>query len=98
MDIKEFRDQVKHINFITSTAHTAFHLKKAERDIFIDQIIKEYINIENPMLVGLQKNGCYAVFYRYGNDILRVILDMQINKIEIVTFYIIDKKQLPEIR
>ena len=50
------------------------------------------------MLVGLQKNGCYAVFYRYGNDILRVILDMQINKIEIVTFYIIDKKQLPEIR
>ena len=49
-------------------------------------------------LVGIQFNGNYAVFYDYSkNEALRLMLDIQPNKIEIVTFYLPDKTQVPRL-
>lgn len=90
--IKNFKE-----DNIKTTDHTFFRLKEGERKVFKDNIIKEIILADKPLLVGIQNNGNYASFYRYGKDILRLVLDIQITKLKIVTFYIIDEKQVPKI-
>jgi len=96
VNINEFLDRLKECE-IKTTDHTFFRLNKRQRKIFKEKIIKEIILSEDPFLIGIQKNKNYAVFYNYKKDVLKIILDMQFNKINIVTFYIIDKKQVPKI-
>ena len=48
-------------------------------------------------LVGIQENENYSVFYRYKNKIYRIILGIDSRKINIVTFYFIDERQVPKI-
>ena len=62
-----------------------------------DKIIKEYILVQEPVLVGVQFNRNYAVFYRYGKDVLKIILDIQADNMYVVTFYIITKDQIPRL-
>ena len=48
-------------------------------------------------MVGIQYNKNFAVFYEYSKkEALRIILDVKINQIEVVTFYIINKNQIPK--
>jgi len=82
---------------IRTTKHTFFRLREKERKVFKDKVIKEYLLEQEPVLVGIQHNGNYAVFYRYNKDLLKVILDIQTPSINIVTFYIIDNNQMPKI-
>ena len=100
IEIKEFLDWIRNIKEadIITTKHTFFRLKEGERKVFKDRIIKEYILSDTPILVGKQYNGSYAVFYNYYEDVLKLILDIQPNKINVVTFCILDSKQLPKIR
>lgn len=99
IEIKEFIDIVKNFkeNDINATNHTFFRLNEQQRKVFKDKLIKEIILNETPILAGIQHNQCYAVFYKYGNDSLRVILELQANKINIVTFYIVDNQQIPKV-
>jgi len=63
-----------------------------------NQYLKSILLAKIPILVGIQFNGNYAVFYDYSkNEILRLMLDIQPNKIEIVTFYLPDKTQVPRL-
>ena len=83
---------------IISTQHTFFRLNEHQRKIFKESVLKEYLLAKIPILVGIQFNGNYAVFYNYSkNEVLRLMLDIQPNKIEIVTFYLPDKTQMPRL-
>lgn len=99
IDINEFLDKIKDIKEeeIITTEHTFFRLREKERKVFKERIIKEYILGDRPILVGKQYNGNYAVFYKYGTDMLKLILDIHQKSLSIVTFYLIDNKQIPRI-
>ncbi len=90
--ISEYKD--KEIN---CTSHTFFRLSEKQRTFFKCEELKEYILNEVPLVVGIQFNKNYTVYYKHKKkDILRLILEIKLDKIEIVTFYIIDEKQMPK--
>ena len=100
IEVKTFLETIKNYNEeqIETTQHTFFRLNEEERKIFKESVLKEYLTTRIPILVGIQFNGNYAVFYDYSkNEALRLILDIQPNKIEIVTFYIIEKNEIPRL-
>ena len=100
IEVKTFLETIKNYTEeqIVTTQHTFFRLDEEERKIFKESVLKEYLTAKIPILVGIQYNRSYAVFYDYSkNEALRLILDMQPNKIEIVTFYIIDKSEIPRL-
>ncbi|MEK6903658.1 MAG: hypothetical protein AABW64_03365 [Nanoarchaeota archaeon] len=76
--------------------HAVFRVKKAERKAFKDEIIDILLH-ENPLLVGIQRNKNYAVYYKYKSDTLKMILDMTPKSIKVVTVYIVDNKQVPRL-
>lgn len=83
---------------IHCTEHTFFRLSENQRKLYKCDEIKNYLLEQKPLLVGIQYNKNYAVFYPRGNEIIKIILDIDAAKIEIVTFYMIDKKHLPVIK
>lgn len=97
IEIKEFLDIVKTYkpDQIECTAHTFFRLSEEQRKIFKCENLKEFILNDEPILVGLQFNGNYATFYSYEKKIMRMMLNIQYEKINIVTFYFVN--QLPRI-
>ena len=100
IEVKTFLETIKNYNKeqIMTTQHTFFRLNEQQRKIFKESMLKGYLLDKIPILVGIQFNGNYAVFYDYSkNEVLRLMLDIQPNKIEIVTFYLPDKTQLPRI-
>lgn len=100
INVKEFLDIISEYtkDQIECTEHTFFRLDEKERKIFTCDTLKEYLFHETPILVGIQYNGNYAVFYKFKNKFLRIILDILIaRKINIVTFYLIEEYQIPRI-
>ncbi len=100
LDIKEFLDLISDYKAqdIICTYHTFFRLSEAQRKVFKCDSLKDYILYEIPIFVGLQYNKNYAVFYKHKKEgIIRIILNIKVNKIEIVTFYIINEKQIPRV-
>lgn len=76
---------------IQLTAHSLSHLFQAKRDFFKANDLLELLNSQTPVLVGLQRNGCFACFYSLNGHFIRVILDLSGDFGIIVTFYIVDK-------
>ncbi len=93
----EFLDLIQDKEDINISNHALFRYKKEDKKIYQD-MVEDFIKNKKPFLVGLQYNQKYAVFYKYEkNDIFKVIIDIRPNSINIVTFYIIDSKQIPRI-
>ncbi|MBI2652196.1 hypothetical protein HYX00_01915 [Candidatus Woesearchaeota archaeon] len=83
---------------IITTEHTFFRLNEEERKIFKESVLKEYLTSKVPILVGIQYNLNYAVFYDYDKQkALRIIIDIKPDKIKIVTFYLPEKSEMPRI-
>jgi len=100
VEVETFLETIKNYTEeqIITTQHTFFRLDEEERKIFKESMLKEYLLAKVPILAGIQHNRNYAVFYDYSkNEALRLILDIQADKIEIVTFYIIDKSEIPRL-
>ena len=100
VEVEAFLDIIQNYtkDQINTTDHTFFRLSEKQRKIFKDEVLKEYLLAKTPILVGIQFNGNYAVFYDYSkNEVLRLMLEIQPNKIEIVTFYLPDKTQVPKL-
>ena len=100
LDPKKFLDNVKKykIDQIITTDHTFFRLAEKQRKIYKESVIKEYLLSKTPLLVGMQQNENYAVFYDYSeSETLKIILGMDSEKLYIVTFYITNKYQIPKI-
>ena len=91
-EIKKFRKEQ-----IECTRHTFFRLSESQRKIYTCNELKRILHEEKPFLVGIQINNNHAVFYRYKNKTLRVILSIINRKVNIVTFFFIQEWQIPKI-
>ena len=100
VEIKEFLYRIREYSKeqIECTNHTFFRLSEEQRVVYTCEKLRGYLFYEEPFLVGLQNNGNYAVFYKHEKSkFMRMIVDMNIQKINIVTFYFIEQKQIPRI-
>ena len=93
VEINEFLETIKGYKseHIECTNHTFFRLSEKQRKIFKCEKLKEFILHEEPVFVGLQNNGNYAVFYKYEKKTMRMIIDLIYQKINIVSFYFINE-------
>jgi hypothetical protein len=82
---------------IECTSHTFFRLSQKQREIFTSDELKEILLTKIPFLVGIQNNDNHAVFYKYGSKNLKMILNINKRKVNIVTFYFIEQWQIPKI-
>lgn len=82
---------------IETTPHSFFRFSEKQREIYNRKFISEILLYQTPFLVGIQNNNSWALFYKYEKEIWRVIVDLQIDKIYIVTFYKINREQIPKI-
>jgi|SRR3989344_1357590 len=99
IELDEFNKKISRYSKedIICTRHTFFHFSQKQREIYTEEEIIKIIRKEKPFLVGIQENENYSVFYRYKNKIYRIILGIDSRKINIVTFYFIDERQVPKI-
>jgi len=77
--------------------HQFFRFSGKQKKIYNEDFIRGFLLNETPFLVGIQNNDLWALFYKLEKDIWKVIVDIQIDKIYIVTFYKIDREQVPKI-
>ncbi|MEA3329220.1 MAG: hypothetical protein U9Q06_00570 [Nanoarchaeota archaeon] len=82
---------------IECTDHTFFRLSEAQRKFYTCEELKRILIQQKPFLVGLQYNENYALFYKYNNRNLKILVNLDITKIKIVTFYFIQEWQIPKI-
>ena len=80
---------------IECTTHTFFRLSEKQREILTFSELKRILIKEKPFLVGIQYNKNYAVFYKYQNKNLKMIINLNNRKVKIVTFYFIEEWQIP---
>ncbi len=99
IDIEEFIKFIKEYkeDQIECTGHTFFRLSEKQRKIYTCNELIKILTQEKPFLVGFQYNENYAVFYKYNNRNLKIILNIINRKIKIVTFYFIEEWQIPKI-
>src|SRR3989344_4941300 len=91
---QEFKDLVKkYSSCIEISPHALDHLSNAQRKIFDEKYLVNPLLSENPIFIGLQKNGRYAVLYRRKDYFLKIILVEKLKSIEVVTF--INTKKAP---
>lgn len=81
---------------ISINHHALTHLSDAQRKIFNEEDLINPLLKENPVGVGLQRNGRYAVFYRRKFGYMRLILEVKETKIEIITF--INTDNIPNLK
>lgn len=98
VDVEKFREKIKHYpaENIQCTLHTFFRLGDKQRESFTRETLKRLLLEDTPVLVGVQNNGIYAVFYKHKKQsFIRIMVAFKPNRADIVTFYIINKEQLP---
>lgn len=89
IQVEDFLKIIEHIGEeqITTTGHTFLLLEEGERNVFKERVIKEFIRTKVPVLVGVQRNGLYAVFYRNEKELLKLVMDIRPDRIQVVTFH-----------
>ena len=100
ISVKEFQEQLAYYSKeqVQCTDHTFFRLSEKQRKLFKCEEIKEMLFGQTPVFVGIQNNGNYAVFYNVENqDLMRIMLDVQLKRIDVVTFYKPINKDLPRV-
>lgn len=83
---------------IESTGHTFFRLSEKQRKIYTENELKKIVLNDKPIEVWIQNNYNHAAIYNYKNKYLKILLDFTLNKIYIVTFYILNKQQEKDIK
>ena len=101
IEVTNFLDLMKNYNYsnIECSKHTVFRLSEKQSKSFKCSNLIELLLTKEPKLVGIQYNGLHAVFYKnQNNNYIKILLDISLKKIEIVTYYTIDLSQLPVIK
>jgi len=99
VELQEFINFIKEYGKeqIECTTHTFFRLSEKQRKILTCDELRNILTKEKPVLVGLQNNENYAVFYKYKEKNLKMIIAFNDRKVKIVTFYLIEEWQIPKI-
>ena len=104
IEVEDFIDLIKKYQKeqIECTPHTFFRLSTTQRNIYTCEELTRILLKDTPFLVGMQFNNNYAVFYHYKNKekekkALKMIISVDIRKVNIVTFYFIEEWQIPKI-
>ena len=97
--IKEFLELIYHYNSddVNITDHTLFRLSENQRKIFKEEVLKKYLIRHIPIMVGIQYNNNYAIFYQHEKNVLKIIIELQPLKINVITFFIINANQIPRL-
>ncbi len=98
---REFLKKIKNFGDedIDVTRHALFRLNQKQRKIYESGILKDFVLNKIPVEIGRQNNGNLAVLYFYEeNKIIKILLDLRPNKIYIVTFYILNRQQMKELK
>jgi len=95
VSIKEFSEKITLLkDNIMTTKHTFFRLSEKQRKVYDEKVIKDILLNQRPLEIWEQENGNNAVFYTFKeNKVIKIILDIQPDKVYIVTFYILTKEQ-----
>ena len=100
LDPKTFLDSMKKLkpDQIITTDHAFFRLAEKQRKIYKEKVVKEYLLEKIPILVGIQQNGNYSVYYDYSElETLKIVLGVNHDKVYVVTFFVTNKYQIPKI-
>ena len=99
IEVKNFMDLIKKCGEeqIECTDHTFFHFSREQRKTYNESFVKNILLKETPFLVGIQFNNNHALFHDYKDKVLKMIIHINHKKIHIITFYFIQKWQIPKI-
>ena len=99
-EVKNFLNRIEAYDEtrMESTKHTLFRLSERQRKVFSCENLKRILLHENPLKVGIQYNGNYALYYsgKESSEVIKMIIDLKPSLIKVVTFYVIDNSQLPK--
>lgn len=93
-DVQKFAEEVKYYTKekISCSPHAFFRLSEKQRLVFTCEELKHILLDEIPVQVGLQYNGNYAATYKHKKQrFIRLIIDISLTEINIITFYMLDK-------
>ncbi len=82
---------------VECTIHTFFRLSEKQREVFTGEELRKILLNIKPFLAGIQHNGNHALFYKYQNKNLKIVVNINSRKVKIVTFYFIQEWQIPKI-
>ena len=86
----------RHKEHIVVSPHACDHLSDAQRKIFNEETLKGVILNQQPVGIGLQRNGRCASFYKRKGGFLKIILAIKETQLEIITF--INTKTMPNLK
>ena len=90
----EFKEQVgRRVAYVVD--HASVHLSEAQRKVFNKQELIHMVEKERPKKIYLQANGRFSNYYRRSDGYRRLILEIEANRIAIVTFT--DPDELPRV-
>jgi len=97
--VNTFLDRIRDIKEenIETSSHSFTRFNEEQRKKYDRKFICDILLHETPFLVGIQNNDLWALFYGPKKEIWRVMIDLKIDKIYIVTFYKINREQVPTI-
>src|SRR3989338_600317 len=81
---------------IDCTSHTFFRLSQGQRKVFGCETLKNILFNEMLIVVAIQHNQNYAIYYKYKDQkVIKIIISIKPTFIRIVTFIIITIDQVP---
>jgi hypothetical protein len=101
VNIHKFKQKVRYYprTKIYCTSHTFFRLSDRQKLKLTCDDLRDFLKDKYPEFVGLQENCCYAVFYKYPRQrLIRIIIDIKPGSINIITFYMLKRRQRPVIK
>jgi mRNA-degrading endonuclease RelE of RelBE toxin-antitoxin system len=81
---------------IVVSPHALDHLSERQRKVFKDSDLINMVERESARVVYLQQNGRYSAHFRRSDGYRRLVLEVEDEKITIVTFT--DPPELPKLR
>lgn len=81
---------------ISVSPHALNHLSEKQRKVFKEEELSHMLKKETPRKTYLQSNGRYASYFRKSDGYRKLIIEVENNKITIVTF--IDVPEIPKVR
>jgi len=94
IDLLNFKVHISDKSVVVAS-HALDHLSNAQRKVFKEEDLIEMLTKETPRKIYLQANGRFSPYYRRSDGYRRLIIDIDKDKVTIVTFT--DPDVLPKV-